>query len=103
VREGIARVTFDLPGSKVNTLNTGVLADFERLLGQLEGQALQGLVLVSGKAGTFIAGADLRELAQAKPGSDEARALIRRGLDIVARFEKLPCPTVALIDGACLG
>ena len=29
VREGLARVTFDQPGSKVNTLNSGLLAEFD--------------------------------------------------------------------------
>jgi 3-hydroxyacyl-CoA dehydrogenase/enoyl-CoA hydratase/3-hydroxybutyryl-CoA epimerase/3-hydroxyacyl-CoA dehydrogenase/enoyl-CoA hydratase/3-hydroxybutyryl-CoA epimerase/enoyl-CoA isomerase len=104
VNDKIARVTFDQPGAKVNTLHSGVLAEFEKVLSQLEGQPqLEGLILCSGKPGTFIAGADLRELAQAKPGSDDARGLILRGLNVIARFEKLPCPTVALIDGACLG
>ena len=32
-----------------------------------------------------------------------SRKLVQRGLNIIARIEKLPYPTVALIDGACLG
>jgi 3-hydroxyacyl-CoA dehydrogenase / enoyl-CoA hydratase / 3-hydroxybutyryl-CoA epimerase / enoyl-CoA isomerase len=104
VQDGIARITFDQPGSKVNTLNSSMLAEFEQVLSRLESQAnLKGLLFCSGKPGTFIAGADLRELAQAKPGSAATRALIERGLTIVGRFEKLPYPTVALIDGSCLG
>jgi 3-hydroxyacyl-CoA dehydrogenase/enoyl-CoA hydratase/3-hydroxybutyryl-CoA epimerase/enoyl-CoA isomerase len=102
VRDKIARITFDQPGAKVNTLHSGVLAEFEEMLAQLEKQQLDGVVMC-GKPGSFIAGADLRELAQAKPNSDQSRGLIQRGLDIIARFEKLPCPTVALIDGACMG
>lgn len=104
LRDGVVRVTFDMPGSKVNTLNSGVLVELERVLGELEARAgLQGVVFQSGKTGNFIAGADLRELAGAQPGSDQARGLVKRGLDVVARFERLPCPTVALIDGACMG
>jgi 3-hydroxyacyl-CoA dehydrogenase / enoyl-CoA hydratase / 3-hydroxybutyryl-CoA epimerase / enoyl-CoA isomerase len=104
VREGIARITFDQAGSKVNTLHSGMLGEFEQMLGRLEGEPkLQGVILCSGKPGTFIAGADLRELASAEPGSEQAHGLLRRGLAVIARFEKLPCPTVALIDGACLG
>jgi 3-hydroxyacyl-CoA dehydrogenase/enoyl-CoA hydratase/3-hydroxybutyryl-CoA epimerase/3-hydroxyacyl-CoA dehydrogenase/enoyl-CoA hydratase/3-hydroxybutyryl-CoA epimerase/enoyl-CoA isomerase len=103
LRDRLAVVTFDLPGSKANTLGQGVLADFEQIVAQLEARTdLDGVILQSGKPGMFIAGADLKELAMLR---DEAtkRVVIQRGLDMIARFEKLPCPTVALIDGACMG
>ena len=61
------------------------------------------MILCSGKPGMFIAGADLKELASVKPGRSDARTLDLRGLNFIGRFEKLPCPTVALIDGACMG
>src|SRR5262245_48209538 len=102
--DGIARLVFDLPGSKANTLGQAVLADFEAALAQLESQKdLRGLILSSPKPGMFIAGADLKELGVAKADPERTRVLIRRGLDIIARIENLPCPTVAVIDGACMG
>ena len=104
VKPGIARITYDQPGSRVNTLNQGVQTEFENILTQLEKTPdLQGLIFCSGKPGIFIAGADLKELASVKPGAMDARALTLRGLNFIGRFEKLPCPTVALIDGACMG
>ena len=99
----LAVITFDQPGGKVNTLGQAVLAEFEQVVAQLEARTdLDGVILQSGKPGMFIAGADLKELAMLQ---DEAtkRVVIKRGLDMIARFEKLPCPTVALIDGACMG
>src|SRR4051812_37288042 len=61
-QDGIARVTFDQPGSRANTLNQGVLGELEQVLGQLESRSdLRGVVFCSGKSGIFIAGADLRE------------------------------------------
>ena len=45
----------------------------------------------------------MKELASLKPSAGEARELTLRGLKFIGRFEKLPCPTVALIDGACMG
>jgi 3-hydroxyacyl-CoA dehydrogenase/enoyl-CoA hydratase/3-hydroxybutyryl-CoA epimerase/3-hydroxyacyl-CoA dehydrogenase/enoyl-CoA hydratase/3-hydroxybutyryl-CoA epimerase/enoyl-CoA isomerase len=102
--DGIARITFDQPGSRANTLNQGVLAELEAIAGQLEKHAsLQGVIFMSGKSGMFIAGADLNELAAAPADSEVARGLVQRGLNVIARFERLPCPTVALIDGACMG
>ena len=46
----------------------------------------------------FIAGADIKEMVG--PPREEAvmRRMARRGLDIIAGFEKLPFPTVAAID-----
>lgn len=97
-------VTFDQPGSRANTLGQRVLTEWETLLEQLEKRTdLVGLVLRSGKPGMFIAGADLKELGAASGDSPEARKLIERGLRIIDRIEALPYPTVAAIDGACLG
>jgi 3-hydroxyacyl-CoA dehydrogenase/enoyl-CoA hydratase/3-hydroxybutyryl-CoA epimerase/3-hydroxyacyl-CoA dehydrogenase/enoyl-CoA hydratase/3-hydroxybutyryl-CoA epimerase/enoyl-CoA isomerase len=101
---GVALATFDQPGSRANTLGQAVLGELERLLAELAGRTdLAGLVFRSGKPGMFIAGADLKELGGARPEADLARRLVKRGLDIVAGFEALPFPTVAAIDGACMG
>src|SRR5262249_51606219 len=84
-----------------------VQSDLERMLAELDTlhqrSPLQGLILRSGKPGMFIAGADLNELGRPAPGREEARKSVQRGLDIIARFESLPYPTVAAIDGACMG
>ena len=100
--DGIAVVTFDIPGSKANTLGAPILAELDHVLTQLEATPnLAGVIFRSGKPGMFIAGADIKELAAATP--EQARQLVGRGLAVIARFEKLPCPTVVLIDGACVG
>jgi 3-hydroxyacyl-CoA dehydrogenase/enoyl-CoA hydratase/3-hydroxybutyryl-CoA epimerase/3-hydroxyacyl-CoA dehydrogenase/enoyl-CoA hydratase/3-hydroxybutyryl-CoA epimerase/enoyl-CoA isomerase len=102
--DSIARITFDQPASRANTLNQTVLAELEAILGQLEAsKALQGVIFASGKPGMFIAGADLNELDITPPGLEVVRGMVQRGLNVIARFERLPCPTVALVDGACLG
>lgn len=101
---GVARITFDQPGSRANTLGQAVLAELETVLAQLERTPdLRGVVLCSGKPGMFVAGADLKELGA--PGVTPAitRGLVERGLKLIARIENLPCPTVALVAGACLG
>ena len=103
VESGVGILTFDLEGSRANTLGRAVLAEFEQVLAELEQAKLSGLLLRSGKPGMFIAGADLKELGSATADPAQTRKLVQRGLDIIARFEKLPYPTVALIDGACMG
>jgi 3-hydroxyacyl-CoA dehydrogenase/enoyl-CoA hydratase/3-hydroxybutyryl-CoA epimerase/3-hydroxyacyl-CoA dehydrogenase/enoyl-CoA hydratase/3-hydroxybutyryl-CoA epimerase/enoyl-CoA isomerase len=97
-------VTFDQPNSRANTLGQAVLAELEALVKQLRGRAdLRGLILRSGKPGMFIAGADLRELGSSGLTPDSAKVITRRGLDLIAAFENLAFPTVAAIDGACMG
>jgi 3-hydroxyacyl-CoA dehydrogenase/enoyl-CoA hydratase/3-hydroxybutyryl-CoA epimerase/3-hydroxyacyl-CoA dehydrogenase/enoyl-CoA hydratase/3-hydroxybutyryl-CoA epimerase/enoyl-CoA isomerase len=101
---GNGLITFDLPNSRANTLGRAVLAEFEALLTEVERRSdLRGLVLRSGKPGMFIAGADLRELGSSLVEPDQAKNMTRRGLDVLARFERLPYPTVAAIEGSCMG
>src|SRR5262249_46620856 len=102
--DGIAVLTFDLPGSRANTLGQAVLAEFEAMAKQLAGRKdLKGLILRSGKPGMFIAGADLRELGSVKPEPGLIRQFVQRGLNVIAAFEDLPFPTLAAIDGSCMG
>jgi len=104
VKDNVGIITFDQPGSRANTLSQAVQGEFEQILADLKTRKdLHGLILQSGKPGMFIAGADLKELGSAENNPDISRKLVKRGLDIVAGFEALPFPTVALVDGACMG
>ena len=97
-------LTLDQPGSRANTLGQAVLGELERQVAELAGRApLRGLMLRSAKPGMFVAGADLKELGGPKRDADTVRQMVRRGLGVIAAVEALPYPTVALIDGACMG
>ncbi|HEU5050653.1 MAG TPA: enoyl-CoA hydratase-related protein, partial [Gemmatimonadales bacterium] len=62
---GIAVVTFDLPGEPVNKITGPVLDEFSTLLTRLaEDGMVRGVVLISGKPDTFIAGADIEQFAR---------------------------------------
>jgi len=100
---GIAVVTFDLPGAPVNTLSTAVSAEFGALLDRIgEDGTVRAAVLVSGKPDVFIAGADVEELARV--GSQaEAEALSAGAQATMDRVAAFPKPVVAAINGACLG
>ncbi|MBN1346681.1 MAG: enoyl-CoA hydratase/isomerase family protein [Phycisphaerae bacterium] len=101
----IAVMTFDTPGKPVNTFNQANLEALEGCVGQIEKQTdLRGAILRSGKEGNFIAGADLNEL-MAAVGTDKnlVRTFCQRGHDLFTRISRLPFPTVAVIDGMCVG
>ena len=98
-------LTFDLPGKSVNTLGQAVLLELAGVIGQLEARTdLRGLLLRSGKPGQFIAGADLKELgALAYAPKEQVAQAIGLGHKLFAQLGRLPFPTVALVDGACMG
>jgi 3-hydroxyacyl-CoA dehydrogenase/enoyl-CoA hydratase/3-hydroxybutyryl-CoA epimerase len=101
--DGIAVVTIDLPGEPVNKVTAGLRADFASLFDQLvTDSSVRGVVLASGKADTWIAGADIDEFLTLQSPSD-AEALSRGGQELLARLESLAIPVVAAIHGACLG
>jgi 3-hydroxyacyl-CoA dehydrogenase/enoyl-CoA hydratase/carnithine racemase len=101
----VALITFDLPGKGANILSRAVLDESAALLDELaQRNDLAGLVFQSGKAGTFIAGADIREfLASLGAPKSEVVAMCRRGQTLFARLSELPLVTVAAIDGICVG
>jgi 3-hydroxyacyl-CoA dehydrogenase/enoyl-CoA hydratase/3-hydroxybutyryl-CoA epimerase len=60
LQDGIAVVTIDLPGEPVNKFSAAVIAEFDELMTQIDGNsAVKGVVLISGKPDGFIAGADI--------------------------------------------
>ncbi len=100
---GVARVTFDAPGRRVNLWTRETLDEFETVLGELAGRAdLSAVVFASGKTDSFVAGADVDMMA-AVTSPEEARALARRGQGAFQRLADLSCPTIAAIHGACVG
>ncbi|HEV8630467.1 MAG TPA: 3-hydroxyacyl-CoA dehydrogenase NAD-binding domain-containing protein [Thermoanaerobaculia bacterium] len=102
LRDGVAWLTFDAPGKRVNTLSQSLLGWFDEQLGALVGAGARGLVLRSGKPDTFLAGADIEELEQLSDRA-QVRDLLRRGHELFGRLVALEIPTVAAIHGACLG
>ena len=102
---GIGLITFDAKDKKVNTFSQPVLAELMGLVGRLEGRSdLRGLLLRSGKPGQFIAGADLNEIGALVYATKEQLAQsVAFGHQLFGRVSRLPFPTVALIDGNCMG
>lgn len=103
VVDNVLVVTFDSPGSKVNSLGTEVSQEFEAVLRELESNpSVSSAVLISGKPGCFIAGADIGMLEACKTAG-EAKAVSKGAQDMFNRMEKSRKPIVAAINGVCLG
>jgi 3-hydroxyacyl-CoA dehydrogenase / enoyl-CoA hydratase / 3-hydroxybutyryl-CoA epimerase len=101
--DGIAILTFDLPGEKINKLTMPVIEELDRLLDELAAKKdIKALVFRSGKEESFIVGADIAEI-KAITDSRTGEQLARKGQAILSKLEILPFPTVAAIHGPCMG
>jgi 3-hydroxyacyl-CoA dehydrogenase/enoyl-CoA hydratase/3-hydroxybutyryl-CoA epimerase len=99
----LATLTFDSPDRKVNVFTRAAFQELERVIEELAGRKDIGcLILLSGKPGNFIAGADVEEIARVTDPV-EAEAGSRVGHRLFSAWEGLPFPTVAAIRGVCLG
>jgi 3-hydroxyacyl-CoA dehydrogenase/enoyl-CoA hydratase/3-hydroxybutyryl-CoA epimerase len=99
---GIATVTLDVKGSPLNIFNDEVFRDLSRAIDQLERDRPRAVVFRSGKPSGFMAGADVHRIRNIE-SETEVRAVTAAGHDLFRRIERLPCPTVAVIHGPCLG
>jgi 3-hydroxyacyl-CoA dehydrogenase/enoyl-CoA hydratase/3-hydroxybutyryl-CoA epimerase len=100
--DGLGLLTFDLPGEKVNKFSRGALVELADVVSRLQSErAIQVLLLASGKPDVFIAGADVKEFLKARAA--EVESSVREVQAIFQRFADLPYPTVAAINGVCLG
>ncbi len=100
--QGIAWLTIDCAGSSVNRLSGEVLAELGRALDHFQSAPPAALVIRSGKAAGFVAGADIDEFSQLNDAAT-ARAFIERGWTVFNRLAAVPWPTLALIQGHCMG
>ncbi len=87
----------------VNTVNHEVLDELNSLLQDIEDRStITGLVIYSVKDKGFIAGADIHLFSQFKT-PEVVLEFLRKGHLVFARLESLTIPTVAMIDGFCMG
>ncbi len=99
---GLVLATLDRQGESANALSADVMAEFGEVLDQFEQSPPRGLIIRSGKAAGFIAGADIEEFAQLDSAA-QGRALIERGWNLFNRLAAVRYPTLALVRGHCLG
>jgi 3-hydroxyacyl-CoA dehydrogenase / enoyl-CoA hydratase / 3-hydroxybutyryl-CoA epimerase len=103
VTDGIAVITFDLPGESVNKFTRGVITEFAALMDRFDlDDAIKAAVLVSGKPDVWIAGADIEEFLEFR-SPDAASQMSRNAQALVDRVEHSRVPMVCAIHGACLG
>ncbi|STX38529.1 3-hydroxyacyl-CoA dehydrogenase NAD-binding domain-containing protein [Legionella feeleii] len=87
----------------VNAINSDVLDELNGLLQEIAQKSdAIGLVIYSAKPKGFIAGADVNAFSKFDTPA-EAVDFLRQGQAVFSRLEALSIPTVAMIDGFCMG
>ncbi|MDH3538333.1 MAG: 3-hydroxyacyl-CoA dehydrogenase NAD-binding domain-containing protein, partial [Gammaproteobacteria bacterium] len=100
--DGIVWLCIDKADAGANVLSSEVLLELSSILEPLEASPPRGLVVYSGKPGSFVMGADIKEFVGIDT-PERAYELVRQGQQLFDRIEGLQCPTVAVINGVCLG
>lgn len=99
----VAVITMDIPGESMNVLKASFADEIDAMLKQLANDStLKGVVFISGKKDSFIAGADISML-DACQTAEQAETIAAMGQQMFDRLEQLRLPLVAAIHGPCLG
>lgn len=94
---------FDKKNSPINNLDKKSLDELSSIVKKIANdESVQGLIITSDKTNGFIVGADIHTISQLKT-KEEILEFIQQGQKVFDELARLNIPTVALINGLCLG
>ena len=99
--DNVTTIWMDVPGKAVNACSPQLLGELLEALVVVEHARPAGVIFASGKPRSFNAGADLFEVRGLT--REQLAEYLARGHALFARIAHLPMPTVAAINGDCLG
>ena len=101
LEEGIATITFNRPKA-LNALNGALLGELSHALDEIAAdESIRVLILTGAGDKSFVAGADISELATFD--SLKAKAFARHGHRIIDKLQQLPIAVIAAVNGFALG
>jgi len=101
VKDGIAYITINRP-QVLNALNAQTISELEEaFIKAREDPAVKGVILTGSGEKSFVAGADINELAQQAAVSGKEFAV--RGQRVLNLIESMPKPVIAAVNGYALG
>jgi 3-hydroxyacyl-CoA dehydrogenase/enoyl-CoA hydratase/3-hydroxybutyryl-CoA epimerase len=100
---GVIWLYIDKAGASANTFDAVVLDELAELLRQIASDKLAKVLLIASKKPSgFIAGADIEKFTQFE-NEQQALSFIQKGQATFQLLADLTIPSVAVIDGFCLG
>jgi 3-hydroxyacyl-CoA dehydrogenase/enoyl-CoA hydratase/carnithine racemase len=102
--ERVLTVWLNSTGRSVNVFDAEMIAGLEAAVEHVasQPQRYRAVVFRSEKRGNFFAGADVNAIASLTNEAD-LRAILGRGQKLMRLVAQLPVPTIAALNGACLG
>ena len=97
----VATIWMDAPGKSVNTCSQQFLVELAEALESIDRDQPTGLIFASAKPRSFNAGVDLFEVSRMT--REQISALLGLGQQLFDQITRLAVPTVAAINGDCLG
>jgi methylglutaconyl-CoA hydratase len=100
---GVATVTLNRPEVN-NAYDAGLIQGVLAAIDDLGSKPQLRVVVLKGNGRHFQAGADLKWINAVRPQSPEANEAVSQAtFEAVQRLNRLPIPTVALVQGGCFG
>jgi len=100
--KGLLWVEFTPEGHRPPLLTPDIFDSLQQIVGEAEQNPPVGMVFVGQQGGDFQAGIDLDEMEEIGSRQQAVEAS-RSGQLLFQRVADLPCPTVAAIEGRCIG
>lgn len=96
----IGKLTIARPEA-LNALNSQVLDELDKAIDEVSANKELRVLIVTGEGRSFVAGADIKEMATLSP--IEGKEFGKKGLGVFRKLEKLEIPTIAAVNGFALG
>jgi enoyl-CoA hydratase len=101
-RDGvIAHVIFDRPEAR-NAMTWAMYEELGSICDHIRADPTIRVATFRGVGQSFVAGTDIQQFVDFKSGEDGI-TYERRMEEFLAAVDRLPCPTLAIIDGWCVG
>jgi enoyl-CoA hydratase len=101
-RDGAVLIVTIARPAVLNALNAATLAELDRVMADAAADDAVRVVVLTGAGNkSFVAGADINELAELTPVAGREHA--RRGQSVARRIERLGKPVIAAVNGFALG
>ena len=103
VEEGVGYITFNNP-EKHNAVSIEMWDALEKILDEFRSSKEIRVIVLNGAGGkSFVSGADISKFDKERSSKEAVLSYNKRTQKVYELLETFPKPTIAMIDGYCIG